>query len=276
MTEDAIRAARAATLRVPEAAAAKLAAAGKLHPRERIALLMDAGLLRRGRPVRERARGRTACRRRRHRPRHGRRPPGARRRQRPDGEGRLVGRADRREDRAGHRGGAARRAARLLVHRLGRRPHHRPGRPVPRSSRRGTHLPQPGRAVGQGAADLLPVRPVGRGRRLHPGLLRRRDHGRGQRVDVPRQPPDGRDGRGGEGDARGDGRRADARDRLRLRRQPRARRPRRDRAGAPRLLLPAGLAGASSRRSTRRSLLPASSRPTWCRCRRASRSTSAW
>ncbi|HSN06525.1 MAG TPA: carboxyl transferase domain-containing protein, partial [Candidatus Angelobacter sp.] len=43
MTDDAIRAARAATRRVPEAAAAKLAAAGKLHPRERIALLMDPG-----------------------------------------------------------------------------------------------------------------------------------------------------------------------------------------------------------------------------------------
>ncbi len=43
MTEDAIRAARTATLRVPEAAAQKLAAAGKLHPRERIALLMDPG-----------------------------------------------------------------------------------------------------------------------------------------------------------------------------------------------------------------------------------------
>ena len=43
MSEDAIRAARAATTRVPEAAAAKLAAAGKLHPRERIALLMDPG-----------------------------------------------------------------------------------------------------------------------------------------------------------------------------------------------------------------------------------------
>jgi hypothetical protein len=39
---------------------------------------------------------------------------------------------------------------------------------------------------GQGAADLLPVRPVGGGRRLHPGVLRRRDHGRGQRQHVPR------------------------------------------------------------------------------------------
>ena len=43
MSQDAIRAARTATTRVPEAAAAKLAAAGKLHPRERIALLMDPG-----------------------------------------------------------------------------------------------------------------------------------------------------------------------------------------------------------------------------------------
>jgi acetyl-CoA carboxylase carboxyltransferase component len=43
VTQDAIRDARAATLRVPAAAAEKLAAAGKLHPRERIDLLMDPG-----------------------------------------------------------------------------------------------------------------------------------------------------------------------------------------------------------------------------------------
>ena len=86
------------------------------------------------------------------------------------------------------------RAARLLAGRLGRRPHHRPGRAVPRPARRGPHLLQPGAAVGAGAADLLPVRPVGRRRRLHPGVLRRRDHGRGQRVDVPRLAPHGRDG----------------------------------------------------------------------------------
>jgi len=48
VSEDAIRAARAATTRVPEAAAAKLAAAGKLHPRERIALLLDQGLIPKG------------------------------------------------------------------------------------------------------------------------------------------------------------------------------------------------------------------------------------
>lgn len=43
MTQDAIRAARAATTRVAPAAADKLAAQGKLHPRERIDLLVDAG-----------------------------------------------------------------------------------------------------------------------------------------------------------------------------------------------------------------------------------------
>jgi acetyl-CoA carboxylase carboxyltransferase component len=43
--------------------------------------------------------------------------------------------------------------------------------------------------VGPGAPDLLPVRPVGRRRGLHPELLRHRDHGRGQRLDVPRARP---------------------------------------------------------------------------------------
>jgi acetyl-CoA carboxylase carboxyltransferase component len=43
VSEDAVREARAATLRVSEAASAKLAAAGKLHARERIDLLLDAG-----------------------------------------------------------------------------------------------------------------------------------------------------------------------------------------------------------------------------------------
>ena len=43
MSEDAVRAARAATLAVTPAAAARLQGAGKLHPRERIALLVDDG-----------------------------------------------------------------------------------------------------------------------------------------------------------------------------------------------------------------------------------------
>ena len=47
-------------------------------------------------------------------------------------------------------------------------------------------------------------------RRLHPGVLRRRDHARRQRVDVPRLAAHGRDGHRREGHARGDGRREDA------------------------------------------------------------------
>ena len=66
------------------------------------------------------------------------------------------------------------------------------------------------RAVGRGPAGLRAVRAERRRRRLHPGVLRRRDHGRRQRLDVPRLAADGRDGDRREGHARGDGRRADA------------------------------------------------------------------
>ena len=38
----------------------------------------------------------------------------------------------------------------------------------PGTPRRGPHLRQPGAPVGQGPAGVLPVRPVGRGRRVHP------------------------------------------------------------------------------------------------------------
>ena len=105
---------------------------------------------------------------------HGRRPAGVRDGERPDREGRLVGRAHGREDRAAHRDTRSARAAGRLPRRLRRRAHHRPGRAVPRAARRGPHLRQPGAAVGQGAAGVLPVRAVGRGRRVHPRVLRRR------------------------------------------------------------------------------------------------------
>ena len=52
--------------------------------------------------------------------------------------------------------------------------------------------------------------PSAAGRRLHPGVLRRGDHARGQRLDVPGLAADGRDGDRREGDARGDGRGEDA------------------------------------------------------------------
>ena len=116
----------------------------------------------------------------------------------------------------------------------------------PGSARRGADLPQPGGAVRQGAAGLLPVRAV-RGRRgVHPGVLRRRVHGRGQRQHVPGQPADGRDGGRRDGDAGGDGRCPDALHRLRLRGQPRRRRRRRHRAGPALLLLPADLLAGGS------------------------------
>jgi hypothetical protein len=59
--------------------------------------------------------------------------------------------------------------------------------------------------------------PSAAGGRLHPGLLRHRDHARRQRLDVPRLAADGRDGDRREGQPGGDGRRADAHGRLRLR-----------------------------------------------------------
>ena len=189
--------------------------------------------------ARQRARRRAAGRRRRHRARHGRRPPGV-----------VV--ANDPTVKAGSWGARTvekivRATERALREELPifwfidsrRRAHHRPGRAVPRPPRRRADLPQPGGAVGQGPADLLPVRAVGRRWRVHPELLRHRDHGRGQRLHVPRLPAHGRDGRGGEGHARGDGRRAHALHRLRLRRHPRRRRRRGHRAGQAVLLLPA-------------------------------------
>ncbi len=150
-----------------------------------------------------------------------RRPAGLRDGERPDGEGGLVGRAHRREDRAAHRDRAAARAAGRVPRRLRRRAHHRPGRAVPRPARRGPDLRQPGAAVGPGAAGVLPVRAVGRGRCVHPGVLRRGVHGRGERLDVPRLAPHGPGGHQRGRDARGDGRRPHARDGERVRRQPR-------------------------------------------------------
>src|SRR6476660_824378 len=52
---------------------------------------------------------------------------------------------------------------------------------------------------GRRAAGLSALRAVGRGRGLHPGVLRRRDHARRERVDVPRVAADGRGGDRREG-----------------------------------------------------------------------------
>ena len=146
----------------------------------------------------------------------------------------------------------------LLPGRLGGRAHHRSDRHVPRAPPRGAHLPQPGAAVGRGAADLPAVRSVGGGRRLHPGVLRRRVHGRQERVDVPRLAAHGGDGDRREGDAGGDGRRAHALRGLGLRRSAGGRRARLPRGGArlPGLPAPArrraGAAPPAARRGRRR------------------------
>ena len=103
-----------------------------------------------------------------------------------------------------------RRRADGLPRRLRRRPDHRPGRPVPGPARRREDLLEPGARERLDPAGLRAVRPVRGRRRLHPGVLRRRRHGRGQRLDVPRLRPHGRDGDRREDHPRGDGRRPGA------------------------------------------------------------------
>ena len=267
-----IDAAIARAMEPDERALAKIRGQNKLTARERVDLLLDAGSFvedapARQQPGRQRWRRRAARRRRGHRAGHDRRDAGRGRGQRPDGEGRLVGRPHGGEDGAGVGGGARRAGADLLAGRLGRRPPHRPGPAVPRSPRRRPDLLQPGQALGAGPADLLPVRAVGGRRRLHPVVLRHRVHGRGQRVDVPRLAADGRDGRRRDHHARGDGRRPDARVAVGVRRQPRARRHRRDRPG-PRLpdvlpaLVEARPAGVRERAPGHRARRTTRSRPT--------------
>ena len=149
-----------------------------------------------------------------------RRPPRRPDGQRPDRQGRLLGAEDGREDPPHPGAGALAAAADGLPGRLGRGADHRPGADVPRPPRRRADLPQRGAALGPGAAGLPAVRAERRRRRLHPGLLRRRDHARRQRLDVPRLAADGGDGDRREGDPGGDGRGEDAHRRLRLRPLP--------------------------------------------------------
>ena len=54
---------------------------------------------------------------------------------------------------------------------LGRRPHHRPGRPVPRTARGRPDIPQSGPGQRFGAPGVRAVRSFRRGRGLHPGVL---------------------------------------------------------------------------------------------------------
>ena len=178
-----------------------------------------------------------------------RRPPRRADGQRPDRQGRLLGPEDGREDPPHPGTGAGPPGADGLPGRLGRGADHRPGADVPRPPRRRPHLPQRGAPLRPGAAGLPALRPERRRRRLHPGLLRRRDHARRQRLDVPGLAADGGDGDRRDGDAGGDGRREDAHRRLRLRPLPGQERRGGDR---PRPALPLLHAGQLARGAARR------------------------
>ena len=189
-----------------------------------------------------------------------RRPPGRRHGQRLDREGRLVGPEDGRED-PPHPGARARACACPLFYlvdsagaRITDQVEMFPGR---RGA--GRIFYNEVQLSGRRAAGLPALRPVRRRRRVHPGVLRRRGHGRRQRLDVPRLAAHGRDGDRREGDARGDGRRARCTAGLRLRRRARAR-PRRRRSASPGATsrtcpsqLRAGAAGAPAAPRRRRS-----------------------
>ena len=171
--------------------------------------------------------------------------------QRPHREGRLVGRPHGREDRAAHRVRAAPRAAGLLAGRLGRGPHHRSGRAVPGPPRRRAHLRQPGAAVGQGAPGVLPVRPVGGRRRLHPELLRRRrSWSRATRRCTSGSPRMAEEVIGEQVTLEEMGGARMHATRVGLRRQPRRRRRRRHRAGQAAGSRTCPATGASRRRRT--------------------------
>ena len=227
----------------------KARAEGKLFCRERLALLLDAGSFVEDGVLANSAAERSPRRRRRDRDRLRRGPPAVRDGERFDGEGGLLGGAHGREDPA-HPG--ARRAladSARLSRRFRRRAHHGPDPDVPRAARGGSHLPQPGAALRLGAPAVPALRPLGGRRRLHPGLLRRGVHGRGQREHVPGLSADGRDGDRSDHDARRDGRRAHALLGVGLRRSAREDRSRGDRGGAG---LP-GVSAAARRRARCRS-----------------------
>ena len=147
------------------------------------------------------------------RPRHGRRPSRRGDRQRPHREGRVVGCPHRGEDRRATETALREELAGLLARRQrGARITDQvemfqagAGRVASSTTRC---------ALRQGPQICCLFGPSAAGGAYIPSFLRRHHHGRGQRLDVPRRPADGRDGRGGEGVARGDGRGEDALHRL--------------------------------------------------------------
>ncbi len=197
---DLQRALEAALAGGPRAPSPEDRGAGEAARPRAVARLRRPRVVRRGGAARQLGAGGPGRRRRGHRPGAGRRPQGGPDGQRPDREGGLLGAEDGGEDPPDPGAGAAPRGADGLPGGFGGRPDHRPGADVPGAPRRGADLLQRGRALRPGAPGLPAVRPVRRRRRLHPGLLRRGDHARGERLDVPGLAADGRDGDRREGD----------------------------------------------------------------------------
>ena len=211
--------------------------------------------------------------------RHRRRPTGLPDGQRLDRQGRLVGRAHRREDHPDHRAGLPRPACRWST--WSTRP--APGSPTRSTSSRAAAAPGKifWNQVRAQRLDPAGVRAV-RARRAAggayiPAFCDVVVDGRGQRVDVPRLRPDGRDGDRREDDARGDGRGAGALRRVRRRALPGAR-PSRRRSTSVRSLpvVPAvQLAGHAAVRAGEAARRPASTSRRWCRPASGRRSTCA-
>ena len=179
--------------------------------------------LRRGRAARGQrgsgARGRGSRHRHRRHAWQDLRPDG----ERPNGESGIVGAANCREDRAYSGDGGTPADSRWCTWWI-QRARASPSRL--RCSRGGVtqaNLPYAGSAFRPGAAGVRALRPECSRRCIHSRVLRHRDHGGGERIDVSRLPAHGR-GRGGrEGHSRGDGWCAHALHRERLRRCARSR-----------------------------------------------------
>ena len=240
---------------------------GKLFVRDRLALLLDEGSFVEDALLANAAAERPARRRRGHRRRPGRRPAGVRDGQRPDGEGRLVGRPHRREDRAAHRVRPAPRAA----GRSGWSTRPAPASPTRSSCSRAGGARAASSTTRCGCRGGCPqicclFGPSAAGGAYIPrfcDIVIMVEGNASMYLGSPRMA----EMVIGETDhARGDGRRPHARHRVGLRRQPRRRRRRRHRAGpgAYFTYLPVDLAGRRRRRTSRRSRPATLDRRRWC------------
>ena len=208
---------------------------------------------------------------------HGRRPAGVRDGQRPDGQGRLVGRPHRREDRAPDRARPARRAAGVLAGRLGRAPASPTRSSCSRAAgaRGGSSTTRCGCRAGCPQICCL-FGPSAAGGAYIPSFCDIVIMVEGNASMYLGSPRMAEMVIGEITHARGDGRRAHARHGVGLRRQPGRRRRRRHRAGQGVISPTSRSRGARSRRRTSRRRRPRVARPpTSCptRTRRATTCT---